>query len=736
MGEVSKSLENRLQVNVQSIIESEVSSSPLTIIYFVLSGSVRVFHNGRVLELKKGEIYLISPFDFVRLTAIESNQVLVTSAHINEQYELGRPLSPFYMQDAYNRISHVLSAIFIELESKKSGYEEIVQGNLFRLIGIFKRYLKVSNRENHNTYITSKTQEVVKYINENYSSKLSLEELSTQFFINKYYLSHSFKEQMGMTVGNYIKEIRLSHAHILLQQTSEKIMSIAFDTGFPNVRSFSSSFKAKYGLTPKEYRQKLSLKHEDQVEEFEGIEYSALRFLNEYAGEDGMEKFDNRNTRQMSVQINSLGEVKKLPSKYLFARLKDVSDAQALGVIKQSTGIKFVSIDRIADYISIKEVKGKKVVDHSTIMTKLKKVIQNNLIPYIQISFVDYEILLKQHLTRDEFYSCFQQLSYDIQREFIDTQDWKIEFRCFYEMHNKGEVCEPVKDIITFFGWVGSLVIHLPVQPDTVKIDEKSHVYVIDDMATIKAYPLNDILEILSKPKYTQIIGENKNIKLQNDIANRMDYLEHDVYYQQFTELIYANQMLWLFLEGINRDARTFEPVSIEGTPLFTYFSRSVSRKLSLVNEDGIKKVMWFAYDFRSNLFEDVIFHNEYMIITKRGENFRILTIYPEKEVINAIFQTNITKQQEPLTQFNVTFGELSGEYQIIEKKITPELQNKYINQWKGIDSKKLSSKNRGYIDGMSQPEITIQQKSINKTLKFSVSLPIFGVSFVEINKL
>ena len=50
---------------------------------------------------------------------------------------------------------------------------------------------------------------VKEWVDENYVSKITLDQLSAQFFINKYYLSKSFKEQFGQSLSSYILSVRM-----------------------------------------------------------------------------------------------------------------------------------------------------------------------------------------------------------------------------------------------------------------------------------------------------------------------------------------------------------------------------------------------------------------------------------------------------------------------------------------------------------------------------------------------
>ena len=63
-----------------------------------------------------------------------------------------------------------------------------------------------------------------------------------------------FKEQTGMTIGNYLNEIRIEHACAMLTTTNIDIIDIALESGFENLSTFYHLFKKTKGISPKRYR--------------------------------------------------------------------------------------------------------------------------------------------------------------------------------------------------------------------------------------------------------------------------------------------------------------------------------------------------------------------------------------------------------------------------------------------------------------------------------------------------
>lgn len=98
------------------------------------------------------------------------------------------------------------------------------------------------------------TAQVRKYINLNYSKKITLEGLCKHFKCSKTTLMTAFKKESYQTVVGYINEVRLERSLNLLQNTEESISDIALACGFCDQCYFSKLFTKRYGINPSRYR--------------------------------------------------------------------------------------------------------------------------------------------------------------------------------------------------------------------------------------------------------------------------------------------------------------------------------------------------------------------------------------------------------------------------------------------------------------------------------------------------
>jgi AraC-like DNA-binding protein len=98
-------------------------------------------------------------------------------------------------------------------------------------------------------------ENIASWINQHYCEKVSLERIAKELNLNKYYVSHVFKEVTGYTVMQYVMECRLIQVKYLLEMKPDQTMEDIFlSTGFESAAHFSRFFKERIGMTPTSYR--------------------------------------------------------------------------------------------------------------------------------------------------------------------------------------------------------------------------------------------------------------------------------------------------------------------------------------------------------------------------------------------------------------------------------------------------------------------------------------------------
>jgi two-component system, response regulator YesN len=114
-----------------------------------------------------------------------------------------------------------------------------------------RRYLPVLQGKKAKKII----QDVKEYIDCNYSRPdMMFSEVAKKFFVNPSYLSRTFKEETGLTFGDYVNKLRMEKAIELFNQTDKKAYEIAEDVGISDSHYFSVCFKKFTGVSINEYK--------------------------------------------------------------------------------------------------------------------------------------------------------------------------------------------------------------------------------------------------------------------------------------------------------------------------------------------------------------------------------------------------------------------------------------------------------------------------------------------------
>lgn len=104
----------------------------------------------------------------------------------------------------------------------------------------------------------NKVEQMACLVAQRYTEPLTVSEISAAVDLHPNYAMNLFKKAFGTTLIDYLTHHRVSHAQRLLATTDEKIVDVAFSSGFNSISRFNQAFLRACGCTPREYR----LQHE------------------------------------------------------------------------------------------------------------------------------------------------------------------------------------------------------------------------------------------------------------------------------------------------------------------------------------------------------------------------------------------------------------------------------------------------------------------------------------------
>ena len=105
--------------------------------------------------------------------------------------------------------------------------------------------------------------EIRDYLQAHFAEKIKLDDLAERFFINKFYLTRVFKEYFGISIGDYLLQLRITHAKQMLRFTEKTVEEIGYLCGLGAPYYFSRTFKQAEGIPPSTFRNQWDDKSEN-----------------------------------------------------------------------------------------------------------------------------------------------------------------------------------------------------------------------------------------------------------------------------------------------------------------------------------------------------------------------------------------------------------------------------------------------------------------------------------------
>ncbi len=130
---------------------------------------------------------------------------------------------------------------------------------------LVEEYTNRMKQLNQNNIFSMPVIKAMNYIEEHLHEKISLDDLAEHLNLNKSYLCKLFKNETSLTIGNYIKKMKVEAAGNMLIYSDYSPSDIGNYFSFSSHSHFINTFKAETGYTPTEYRNKNYGRH------FEGI---------------------------------------------------------------------------------------------------------------------------------------------------------------------------------------------------------------------------------------------------------------------------------------------------------------------------------------------------------------------------------------------------------------------------------------------------------------------------------
>ncbi len=168
--------------------------------------------------------------------------------------------APFYLFKKGAPDTDELSSYFFkmiaEYDNKDFGYENYLTATMYMIIAFLhrKKLISASDDQKEKNSFIRKIMPALEYIENNYTERISLGDLSRILHLNEQYICRLFKKALGGSFIDYLNFVRIYESEKLLN-TQMSISSVAEQTGFSTLAYFEKVFKKHKLCSPMTYRQ-------------------------------------------------------------------------------------------------------------------------------------------------------------------------------------------------------------------------------------------------------------------------------------------------------------------------------------------------------------------------------------------------------------------------------------------------------------------------------------------------
>ena len=228
-------------------------------LFFIVGGQGQFLINDQLHPVDVNSLVIINPNILHTEVSLNAQplEYIVLGIEGVELAASGNSDAPFHILDRYEsmEISGCLRNILREMEQKNTGYEDVCQAYMEILIIRLMRTTALAVPAEPQAITTNRQCAAVRrYIDLHFKEALTLEQLADEGHMNKYYLSHAFKREYGISPINYMISKRIEESKYLLAETDLSLSQIAQLLGFSSLSYFSQVFHRSQEISPKEYR--------------------------------------------------------------------------------------------------------------------------------------------------------------------------------------------------------------------------------------------------------------------------------------------------------------------------------------------------------------------------------------------------------------------------------------------------------------------------------------------------
>lgn len=167
----------------------------------------------------------------------------------------------YYQKDGgwKTQIFNLLTELGEFFSVQKTGYELLIKARLYEILALLYIHAEILTENRQKDRRSEQIRQVMTYLQEHYTSAVTMDELSREFHMSTGHLCRMFKSITGHSITEYLNDYRIRMSTCLLREGELDIGEIAMRVGFNNISYYNKRFRQYMHQTPSQYRKGLCI---------------------------------------------------------------------------------------------------------------------------------------------------------------------------------------------------------------------------------------------------------------------------------------------------------------------------------------------------------------------------------------------------------------------------------------------------------------------------------------------
>ena len=219
----------------------------------VCEGNEYLLSERDILVIPAGTLHSLSVSGGRRLILLADNRCFADNPALSELLPmLTEPVHIRHSED--KELCEQTGALMTEIYTLYSGWKDMAEVYIYlKLLTLLVRIWEYKLSDNGEVY-PERFGSLLKYIEQNYTSPITLDELADMAGYSKYHFSRLFKKYCHASFIDYLNRRRVKAAELMLVNDDISVTDAALQSGFSSLTTFNRVFREVKGCTPSEFR--------------------------------------------------------------------------------------------------------------------------------------------------------------------------------------------------------------------------------------------------------------------------------------------------------------------------------------------------------------------------------------------------------------------------------------------------------------------------------------------------